>query len=117
MPHITHLTHEWKRTLEEVENMDFKMAVYSHTHDKEPFGTKSDVTQIRQYIEDLQAAIAAEFKRGTPFSKVPSTVKLPKYEHWAMYNEWLPLNARRLMLDMHMGPFPWRSDQAYEMME
>jgi len=50
----------------------------------------------------------------TYFVKIPSTVKLPKYEHWAMYNEWLPLNIWRVMLDMHMGPFPWRPDHAYE---
>jgi glyoxylase-like metal-dependent hydrolase (beta-lactamase superfamily II) len=105
---------EWKRTLKEVENMDFQMAIFSHTLAKEPFGTKSDVTQIREFIEDLQAAIVAEFKRGTPFGNIPSTVKLPKYEHWAMYNEWLPLNVWRVMLDMHMGPFPWRPDHAYE---
>ena len=108
---------EWKRTLKEVENMDFQMAVYSHTHAKEPFGTKSDVTQVIEYIEDLQAAIVAEFKRGTPFGKIPDAVKLPKYGHWALYNEWLPLNVWRVMLDMHMGPFPWRPDHAYEVTE
>ncbi len=102
---------EWTRTLIEVEKMDFQTAIYSHSRAKEPFGTKSDVTQTREFIEELQAAIVAEFKKGTPFLKIPGTVKLPKYEHWAMYNEWLPLNVWRVMLDMHMGPFPWRPDQ------
>jgi len=105
---------EWKRTLAEVENMDFQTAIYSHTHADEPFGTKSDVTQTIEFINDLQMAIVAEFKKGTPFGKIPSTVKLPKYEHWAMYNEWMPLNVWRVMLDMHMGPFPWRPSHAYE---
>jgi len=105
---------EWTRTLTEVEKLDFQTAIYSHSHAREPFGTKSDVTQTREFIEDLQAAIVDEFKKGTPFGKIPSTVKLPKYEHWAMYNEWLPLNVWRVMLDMHMGPFPWRPDHAYE---
>ena len=101
---------EWTRTLTEVEKMDFQTAIYSHSHSKERLGTKSDVTRTREFIEDLQAAIVAEFKKGTPFGKIPSTVKLPKYEHWAMYNEFLPLNTWRVMLDMHMGPFPWRPD-------
>ncbi|MFQ5588728.1 MAG: MBL fold metallo-hydrolase [Nitrospiria bacterium] len=105
---------EWMRTLTEVEKMDFKKAIYSHSHAKEPFGTKSDVTQTREFIEDLQGAIIAEFKKGTPFGNIPNNVKLPKYEHWAMYKEWLPLNVWRVMLDMHMGPFPWRPDHAYE---
>ena len=94
--------------------MDFKTAIYAHTQAKKPFGTKSDVTKMREFIEDLQAAIVAEFKRGTAFDKIPNTVKLPKYAHWAMYDEWLHLNVWRVMLDMHMGPFPWRPDHAYE---
>ena len=105
---------EWMRTLTEVEKLDFQTAIYSHSQAKEPFGSKTEVTQTREFIEELQAAIIAEFKKGTPFLKIPSTVKLPKYEHWAMYNEWLPLNVWRVMLDMHMGPFPWRPDHAYE---
>lgn len=105
---------EWTRTLTEVEKMDFQTAIYSHSNAKEPFGTKLEVTQTREFIEELQAAIVTEFKKGTPFDKIPSTVKLPRYEHWAMYNEWLPLNVWRVMLDMHMGPFPWQPDHAYE---
>jgi glyoxylase-like metal-dependent hydrolase (beta-lactamase superfamily II) len=106
---------EWMRTLTEIENMDFKTAIYSHSHASEPFGTKSDVTQTREFIQDLQGAVVAEFKKGTPFGNIPGTVKLPKYEHWAMYSEWLSLNVWKVMLDMHMGPFPWRPDHAYEM--
>lgn len=105
---------EWTRTLTEVEKMDFKTAIFSHSHAKEPFGTMSDVTQTREFIEDLQAAIVAEFKKGTPFGQIPNAVKLRKYEHWAMYNEWLPLNVWRVMLDMHMGPFPWQPNHAYK---
>ncbi len=108
---------EWLRTLIQVEKMNFKTAIYSHTHSKEPFGTKLNVIQTREFIQDLQGAIGAEFKKGTPFGKIPSAVKLPKYEQWAMYKEWLPLNVWRVMLDMHMGPFPWRPDHAYEMIK
>ena len=103
---------EWLRTLAEIEKMDFEKAIYSHSHAKEPFGGKSDVAKTREYITDLQTAIMAEFKKGTPFGNIPNSVKLPKYEQWAMYKEWLPLNVWRVMLDMHMGPFPWRPDHA-----
>ncbi len=105
---------EWSRTLKEVEKMDFTKAIYSHSHARTPFGSKSDVTKTREFIQDLQAAIMAEFQKGTAFGNIPSAVKLPKYEQWAMYKEWLPLNVWRVMLDMHMGPFPWRPDHAYE---
>ena len=65
----------------------------------------------REYIEDMQAAIMAEFEKGTQMGQIPQAVQLPKYENWAMYDEWLALNVWRVMLDMHMGPFPWRPDE------
>ncbi len=95
-------------SLKRIEAMDFYRAIYSHSAAKEPFGTKADVTLMREYVEDLQGAVVAEFKKGTSWKDVPHAVKLPKYQHWAMYDEWLPLNVWRIMLDMHMGPFPWR---------
>ena len=100
---------EWVRALAEIEKMDFRKAIFSHSHAKAPLGSKSDVTKTREFIEELQMAIVDEFKKGTPFGAIPSTVKLPKYKHWAMYEEWLPLNVWRVMLDMHMGPFPWHA--------
>ncbi len=105
---------EFKRTLAEIEEMEFERAIYSHSQAKEAFGSKMEVTQTREFIEDIQGAIFAEFKKGTFFMEIPTTVKLPKYKEWAMYKEWLSLNVWRVMLDMHMGPFPWRTDHAYE---
>jgi glyoxylase-like metal-dependent hydrolase (beta-lactamase superfamily II) len=105
---------EWKRALSEIEALDFVKAVFSHTGSSTHIGLKADVVANREFIQDLQAAIIAEFKKGTPFGKVPQAVKLPKYENWAMYNEWLPLNVWRVMLDMHMGPFPWRPALDFE---
>ncbi len=99
---------EWTRTLTEIEKMNFKTAIYSHSHAKEPFGTRSDVTQTREFIEDLQVAIIAEFKKGTSFYEIPETIKLSKYEHWDFYDEWLPINAWKMMFSMEMGSFPWR---------
>ncbi|OLQ74835.1 hypothetical protein BIT28_12790 [Photobacterium proteolyticum] len=105
---------EWKKVLANVEQMDFDTAIFSHSHAKEPLGTMKDVTLEREYIEDLQAAIMAEFKKGTPFEAVPGKIKLDKYKDWAGYDEWLSMNVYRVMLDMWMGPYPWRPEQAYE---
>ena len=99
---------EWLRALKQVEGMDFNKAIYSHSHAKEPVGTKADVTKTREFILDMQAAIYAEFKKGTPFGNIPNAVKLPKYSKWAMYDQWLSLNVWGVMLAMHMGPFPWQ---------
>ena len=104
----------WVTGLAEIEALDFDKAIFSHTNSDAPFGSKADVTQTREFIQDLQGAIVAEFQKGTGFTEIPSTVKLPKYENWAMYNEWLPLNTWRVMLDMAMGGFPWRPALDFE---
>ena len=101
---------EWVRSLKEVEALDFDKAVYSHSESGSPIGTKKDVTLTSDYIADLQAAIGAEFQKGTGFTNIASAVKLPKYKDWVGYDQWLELNVWRVMLDMWMGPFPWRPD-------
>lgn len=101
-----------KRALKEVEALDFNKAVFSHPGNEGAIGSKADVIAAREYIEDLQKAIVAEFKKGTKFPDLPQAVKLPKYEKWGMYKQWLPMNVLRVALDMHMGPFPWRPEPA-----
>lgn len=101
---------EWLRTLEEVGQMDFDRAIFSHSASGSPIGTKEDVALTATFITDLQAAIGAEFQKGTGFTEIPKVVKLPKYQHWAGYDDWLPMNVYRVMLEMWMGPFPWRAE-------
>jgi len=105
---------EWVRALKEVEQMDFNKAIYSHSHAKQPIGTMQDVTLTREYIQDLQTAIVNEFKKGTQFLEIPANIKLEKYKHWYGYNEWLHMNVYRVMLDMWMGPYPWRPKHTYQ---
>ena len=88
--------------------------VFSHNETTETTGSKADITVTREYIQDMQDAILAEFEKGTGMAQIPQAVKLPKYENWAMYDEWLSMNVWRVMLDMHMGPFPWRPELGQE---
>ncbi len=101
---------EWERSLEEVIELDFDKAVYSHSNLPNALqgGTKQHTIENLQFIRDLRAAIHAEFKKGTNPMMVPDIVQLPKYKDWAMYDQWLAMNAWRILLDDHMGPFPWR---------
>jgi len=103
---------EWERSLEEVLELGFDRAVFSHDMSAEPLrgGSKEDVRMNLQFIRDLRAAIYAEMGKGTNPMAVPSVVAVPAYEHWAGYDEWLEMNAWRLLLDDFMGPFPWRPD-------
>ncbi|ACA87128.1 MBL fold metallo-hydrolase [Shewanella woodyi] len=99
---------ELMRTLDELEQLDFTKAVFSHSYAKEAVGGKSDLADTKTFFIDLQQAIFAEFKKGTTFYQMPNTLKLPQYQQWAFYNEWLPINTWNMMFQVEMGSFPWR---------
>ena len=105
---------EWERSLEEILLLDFDRAAYSHNEGADPLqgGTKQDVVDNLQFIRGLRAAIYAEFGKGTNPMMVPNVVRLPEYEDWAMCDQWLPMNAWRLLLDDWMAPLPWRPDRS-----
>jgi len=102
---------EWERSLGEILELDFDVAVCSHTAlsaEEAPNGcTKTDVEEERQFLIDLRGAIFAEFQKGTPSEQIPASVELPQYAEWKGYDEWLAMNAWRVMLDIWMGPYPW----------
>ena len=102
---------EWERTLTEILDLQFDVAVCSHNElpaDQALKGcTRTHVEEERQFIHDLRAAVLAEFQKGTHFLEVPKAVELPQYAHWAGYEDWLEMNALRIMTDLWMGPFPW----------
>lgn len=104
---------EWERSLEEIITMDFEKAVYSHNHNADPLkgGNKQDAIDNLQLIRDIRAGLYEAMQKGVNPMTLPSTMKLPKYKDWAMYDEWLPMNIWRILLDEFMGPFPWRPDQ------
>ena len=107
---------EWERSLEDILKLDFDKAVYTHSEKTDALqgGTKQDAIDNLQFIRDLRAAIYAEFEKGTNPMTVPGIVQVPEYKDWAMYDQWLEMNAWRLLLDDWMGPFPWRPDHAYQ---
>jgi len=106
---------EWERTLTEVLELEFDVAVCSHNELPAEEATKgctrTHVVEERQYIRDLRNAILAEFQKGTAFLEIPKAVKLPQYKHWVGYDDWLEMNTLRLMTDLGMGPFPWSPDR------
>ncbi len=91
---------EWKRTLTEVEKLDFDTAMFGH---KRAYGPASEVTEMRNYLEDLRAEIFSMMQDGVNPMMIPSTIELPKYQEWEFYDEWLEMNAWRVMLESWMG--------------
>jgi glyoxylase-like metal-dependent hydrolase (beta-lactamase superfamily II) len=91
---------EWERTLTEMNKLDFDQVMFAHNA---PVGPKASVADQLKFLQDLRGAISAEFKKGTPFMRIPNAVKLPQYEAWDGYEEWLPMNTWRVLLEMAMG--------------
>jgi len=96
---------EWIRSLKEIEQMDFDYVISAHGPAIEPaIDPASVVTEQRMYLEDLIAAVKVEWDKGTHNpDKLRKIVKLPKYEHWRSYNEWLPMNIERIWAYYHMA--------------
>ncbi len=91
---------EWLRSLREIERLEFDIALFSHGL---PKGTVQDVTAQRVFVEDLKAEMIRMMQAGEDPFMIPSKIKLDKYKDWAMYSEWLGMNAWRLLMEMHMG--------------
>ena len=96
---------EWVRSLKEIEQTDFQYVVSGHGPHTEPaIDPASVVTEQRLYLEDLMAAVKEEMDSGVHSPDVlRETVKLPKYENWRSYDEWLPMNIERIWAYYHMG--------------
>lgn len=55
---------------------------------------KSDVSETRQYFEDLVAAVSAGIAQGKSLEELQRTVMLEKYRDWAQYDRLRAANIR-----------------------
>jgi hypothetical protein len=69
-----------------LEQLDFKILINSHWE----AGTKADMVAMRQWWEDLQAAVSAGIKEGKSVDELQKTIKLDKYRSWMGYEMQLP---------------------------
>lgn len=79
---------DWNASVRRVEAMDFDILVPGHGRN----GTKADVTAFGDYMDDLWAAVTTAVRAGKTLEQAQAEIKLPKYEKWFRYEEWLPLN-------------------------
>lgn len=96
---------EWIRSLREIEAGDFDYVIPGHGPETEPaIDPASVVRDQREYLEDLVAAVGDAMNAGmhSP-DALRENIKLPKYENWRWYDEWLPMNIERIWAYHHMG--------------
>ncbi len=92
---------DWVRTLREIETtLDFTRVIPGHGPPTTP---ASAVREQREYLEDLMAAVLAARKTERNPDKIRKLVKLPKYEKWGGYKQWLEMNVERINFMYHMG--------------
>lgn len=92
---------DWIDSIKAVETIDFETFAPGHGI----IGTKQDVTDHRQYIEDLVTAVAKGIKEDKSVEALQKTITLDKYKTWNQYNAWRAENIagmyRILNEDVH----------------
>ena len=68
--------------------MDFDIIAPGHGK----VGTRADVRDHRQYVEDLYNAVLGGIRAGQSLDQLKQSVSLPKYASWSQYKAWLSLN-------------------------
>ena len=76
----------WIESIRALEALDFDILINSHWES----GTKADLVEFRQYLEDLTAAVSAGIKAGRSLDELQKTIKLDKYKNYAGYDMQLP---------------------------
>lgn len=96
---------EWVRSLKEIEKMDIDYVISGHGPQNQPaIDPASIVAEQREYLEDLMVAVKTAMDSGTHSpDALRESVKLPKYQGWQYYEQWLPMNIERIWAYYHMG--------------
>lgn len=91
-------------SIDAIEGLDFDIAVFGHgpgSGATKLVGDKSDVTEAGAFLDDLVAGVKGALADGG-FQAV-SKLDLPKWKKLNMYDQWLGMNATRVMLSLMMG--------------
>ncbi len=95
---------EWLESIDRVLAVDWDRMIPGHPSPA-GMGTKEDVRALKGYMIDLKEAVRVAAEQGKCFDQAMKEVKLPKYEQWGRYNEFLPGNIERLCFYWRIG---WR---------
>jgi len=92
---------EWMESIDRVLALDWDRMIAGHPR-QGGIGSKEDVRNLKGYMTDLKEAVRVAATQGKCIDQAMKEVKLPKYESWGRYNEFLPGNVERLC-------FYWRN--------
>lgn len=86
---------DWFDSLDRVLSLDWERMVPGHPYAGGRLGTKEDVRALKQYMLDLSEETRNAAYRGRCFDDAMKEVRLPKYERWGSYAQFLPMNVQR----------------------
>ena len=83
-----------EESLKKVIAMDWERMIPGHPGPGGRLGTKDDARAHLGYLEDLSAAVKKAVDEGKSYNDAMA-IKLPKYESWGGYANFLPMNIER----------------------
>lgn len=86
---------DWLDSLDRTMALNWERMIGGHPYPGGRFATKDDVRAYKQYLLDLSDAVKAAAAAGKCWDAAMAEVKLPKYEKWAGYERFLPMNVEK----------------------
>ena len=86
---------DWFDSIDRVLALDWTTLIPGHPGPGGRMGTKDDVRAVKAYLTDLSNATRELANQGKCFDEAMRTLKLPKYESWGGYAQFLPGNIER----------------------
>jgi hypothetical protein len=86
---------DWFDSLDRVLAMEWDRMIPGHPYAGGRLGTKDDVRNLKLYMTDLSDAVKQAADQGKCFDAAMKEIKLPKYEKWGNYEQYLPGNVER----------------------
>lgn len=86
---------DWFESLDRVLAMDWDRMIPGHPYAGGRLGTKDDVRALKQYMLDLSDAVRQAAEQGKCWDTAMKEVRLPRYERWGSYEQYLPGNVER----------------------
>ena len=86
---------DWMGAFDRVLALDWDKMIPGHPYAGGRLGTKDDVRNLKQYTNDLSDAVKAAAEQGKCWDAAMKEIKLPKYEKWGGYEQYLPGNIER----------------------
>ncbi len=95
----------WISSLEEINKLEFDILLTSHDFGGGTILGHESVMEQQKFLKDLIAAVYASFKEGATMETLGEHVKkhMREYKDWAKFDEWLQLNAYRIVMEMGIG--------------